>query len=112
MSIFENAINIGYPRRVPVIDDKYKGLYIAIPLDKVDVKTLPPRNWFNDPDLNSLYLLFGLKSQAYSYQPGSGIINKAYKVHLVEDQAAFEAMVLARELNADLRELFDGKSDE
>lgn len=87
--------------------EKHYNLYIAIPLDKVNLDELPARNWYNQLELNSQYLLYSLRLDQYSYQPASGVVNVKYKVHIVTNQEDFIAYIQACELNVDLGELFN-----
>ena len=89
------------------IMEKHYNLYIAIPLDKVNLDELPDRNYYNQLELNSQYLLYSLRLDQYSYQPASGVVNVKYKVHTVTSQEDFIAYIQACELNADLGELFN-----
>lgn len=86
---------------------KHQNLYIAIPLDKVNLDELPSRNWYNQLELNSQYLLYSLRLDQYSYQPASGVVNVKYRVHIVTSQEDFIAYIQACELNVDLGELFN-----
>ena len=93
--------------------EKRYNLYIAIPLDKVNLDELPSRNWYNQLELSSQYLLYSLRLDQYSYQPASGVVNVKYKVHIVTSQEDFIAYIQACELNVDLGELFnDSDSDQ
>ena len=92
--------------------EKHRNLYIAIPLDKVNLDELPSRNWYNQLEFNSQYLLYSLRLDQYSYQPASGVVNVKYIVHIVTSQEDFIAYIQACELNADLGELFHGNSEQ
>ena len=92
--------------------EKHRNLYIAIPLDKVNLDELPSRNWYNQLELNSQYLLYSLRLDQYSYQPASGVVNVKYKVHIVTSQEDFIAYIQACELNVDLGELFHDSSEQ
>lgn len=92
--------------------ENHRNLYIAIPLDKVNLDELPSRNWYNQLEFNSQYLLYSLRLDQYSYQPASGVVNVKYKVHIVTSQEDFIAYIQACELNVDLGELFHGNSDQ
>ena len=92
--------------------EKHRNLYIAIPLDKVNLDELPTRNWYNQLELSSQYLLYSLRLDQYSYQPASGVINFKYKVHVVTSQEDFIAYIQACELNVDLGELFNDNDSE
>lgn len=92
------------------IDDRYKGYYIAVPLSEVNMHFLPKKPFYNQKNLHDQYLLYGLRTMQYSYQPASGIVTSAYHVHLVTTQDEFESYILARDLNVDLRELFNANS--
>ena len=92
--------------------EKHRNLYIAIPLNKVNLDELPSRNWYNQLELNSQYLLYSLRLDQYSYQPASGVVNVKYKVHIVTSQEDFIAYIQACELNVDLGELFHGNSEQ
>lgn len=94
------------------IMEKHRNLYIAIPLDKVNLDELPSRNWYNQLEFNSQYLLYSLRLDQYSYQPASGVVNIKYKVHIVTSQEDFIAYIQACELKADLGELFHGNSEQ
>ena len=92
--------------------EKHHNLYIAIPLDKINLDELPSRNWYNQLEFNSQYLLYSLRLDQYSYQPASGVVNVKYKVHIVTSQEDFIAYIQACELNVDLGELFHGNSEQ
>ena len=92
--------------------EKHYNLYIATPLDKVNLDELPSRNWYNQLELNSQYLLYSLRLDQYSYQPASGVVNVKYKVHIVTSQEDFIAYIQACELNVDLGELFNDNDSE
>ena len=87
--------------------EKHRNFYIAIPLDKVNLDSLPTRNWYNQLGLNSQYLLYSIRLDQYSYQSASGVVNVKYKVHTVTSQEDFIAYIQACELNVDLEELFN-----
>ncbi|WAW11663.1 hypothetical protein nACB1_080 [Acinetobacter phage nACB1] len=92
------------------MDDRYKGYYIAVPLSEVNMHFLPKKPFFNQKNLHDQYLLYGLRTMQYSFQPASGVVTSAYQVHMVTTQDEFESYILARDLNVDLRELFNANS--
>jgi len=98
---------------VTMSDSTYHGYYIAIPTSLVDSweHTLPEHEWYNQKDLNSQYVFYGLKYQRYSYASASTVVHKGLHVHVVSTLDDFVSYVLARDLNVDLRGLFND-SDE
>jgi hypothetical protein len=93
-------------------DDKYHGYYIAVPLSSVEgwEHMLPEHEWYNQRDFNSQFVFYGLKYKRYSYATASTVVHTHLKVHVVDNLEDFISFVLARDLNVDLRELFNGKN--
>lgn len=95
-------------------DDKYKGYYVGVHQDNLPEnfkQILPKHDWYNDRQLNHQFLMYGLKYQRYSWQAASDVASGAYKVVVVDSLDDFISYVLARDLNTDLRELFNAKSN-